>query len=97
MANELDGLLVGRAAGLLHAVEDARLPRVAADAAQREHGVLAAARVLHLAPHRIERLMVADRHQGEPVGRTVERHLRVTPLFPGARHEVSGEAGRGHL
>src|SRR3546814_7424705 len=34
--NELDGLLVGRATGLLDAVEDARLPLVAADAAHSE-------------------------------------------------------------
>ena len=96
-ANELDGLLVGRAAGLLDAVEDARLPPIAADAAHRERCIRAAARVLHFAPRWVERLMRTERDQGQPVGRAVERPLLVTPLFPGARHEVSGEAGRSHL
>src|SRR5690606_21898560 len=74
--NELDGFLVGRVAGLLDAVEDARLQLVASDAAHSERGVRAAARVLHFAPRRVERLMSAERDQGQPVSRAVERPLR---------------------
>ena len=61
-ANELDGFFVGRAAGLLHAVEDARLPLIAADATHRERYIRATARVLHFAPRRVELLMCAEGH-----------------------------------
>ncbi|MNQ63775.1 hypothetical protein D3C85_781680 [compost metagenome] len=96
-ADELDGLLVGRAAGLLDAVEDTRLILVAADTAHSERSICAAARVLHFAPRRVERLLGTERDQGQPVDCAVERPLRITPLFPSERHEVSGEAGRSHL